>query len=89
MRPTGPQPIIVRVLNFAVHNNVITVGVGGGANRGIEDTWRAEILDGQTELPLAGGELEIVKVDATVTVTKTGLTVDQIKQNTRVRLSPP
>lgn len=87
-QPSGTNALVVRVLNFSVANNVITVGLGAGQNQGIEESWHAEVLDGQTDLPLRNGELEIVKVKPTVTVTRTQLSVQQIQQNTRVRVSP-
>jgi hypothetical protein len=85
---SGSPALVVRVLNLSVANNVITVGLSAGQNQGIEASWYAEVLDGQTDLPLPGGELEIVTVKPTVTVTRTQLTVQQIQQNTRVRVVP-
>jgi hypothetical protein len=86
--PSGSPSLVVRVLNLSVANNVITVGLSAGQNQGIEATWHAEVLDGQTDLPLPGGELEIVLVKPTVTVTRTQLTVPEIQKNTRVRVTP-
>lgn len=85
---SGTSALVVRVLDFSIANNVITVGLNAGQNRGIEASWYAEVLDGQTDLPLPGGELEILTVKPTVTVTRTQLTLQQIQRNTRVRVSP-
>ena len=47
------------------------------------------MLRGDTDQPLSGGEVQIIRVDKAATVGKVKLTTDQIKANDRVKFSPP
>jgi hypothetical protein len=84
------EPLVVRVLGFSVaRGGTILITVKAGSYQGVDDTWRAEVLDGQTDLPLAGGEIQIVKVSEEKTTGNVTLTLQQVQANTRVRLLPP
>jgi hypothetical protein len=47
------------------------------------------VLRGESEQPLAGGDVTVIRVDKGVTVGKVRLTTDQLAANARVRLSAP
>jgi hypothetical protein len=87
--PSLPKPLIVRVLGLSVGNGHVLVTIKAGREQGIDDTWHAQVLEGSTDLPLANGELQIIKVEDAKTSTHSQMTVDEIKANTRVRLTPP
>jgi hypothetical protein len=44
---------------------------------------------GDSERPLVGGSVKIIRVGDTQTLARVWLTVDQLNTNPRVRLSPP
>jgi hypothetical protein len=47
------------------------------------------VLRGDTDEPLRGGEVQVVRVEKALTVGKVRLTTDQLSSNSRVRLSAP
>jgi hypothetical protein len=82
-------PVIGRIINSSIQGGNVIVTIGAGANSGIQDKWRATVLRGDSNEPLAGGDIEVVRVDKAVTVGKVHLTTDQLLSNSRVRLSAP
>jgi hypothetical protein len=82
-------PVIGRIINSSIQGGNVIVTIGAGSNSGIQDKWRATVLRGDSNEPLAGGDIEVVRVDKAVTVGKVRLTTDQLLANSRVRLSAP
>jgi len=60
-----------------------------GARQGVGKDWRATVLVGETDTPLAGGEVELLRVARNASAGKVRLTVEQLGARTRVRLAPP
>ncbi len=87
--PNCGGPLTVRVIKNDVQGGELIITIGGGSGVGIQKDWHAVILRGDSDRPLSGGEVTVVRVDKTFTVGKVKLTTDQIKENPRVRLSPP
>ena len=83
------DPVTTRVLKNEVQGADTIITIGAGTNSGIQKTWRATVLRGDTDQPLSGGEVQIIRVDKAATVGKVKLTTDQIKANDRVKFSPP
>ncbi len=83
------DPVTARVLKQETQGGEIVITVGAGSSSGVAKSWRAQVLRGDSGEPLSGGEVTIIRVDKQATVGKVKLTADQIKQNDKVKLSPP
>jgi hypothetical protein len=82
-------PVIGRIINSSIQGGNVIVTIGAGTNSGIATTWKATVLRGDSDQPLAGGDIDLVRVDRAVTIGKVRLTTDQLLSNSRVRLSAP
>jgi len=82
-------PIIGRIIGNTVQGSDVIITIGAGTNSGVQKTWGAHVLRGESDQPLAGGEVTVIRVDKGVTVGKVHLTTDQLAANARVRLSAP
>jgi hypothetical protein len=82
-------PVIGRIINSSIQGGNVIVTIGAGTNSGIATTWKATVLRGDSDQPLAGGDIDVVRVDKAVTIGKVRLTTDQLLSNSRVRLSAP
>jgi len=87
--PAPPAPVIGRVIAKTAVGNWVVVVITVGTNAGIQRGWTASLLRGDTGEPVVGGEIEVIRVDKSLTVGKIYLPVDQLNANDRVRLSPP
>lgn len=83
------DPVVTRVLKNEVQGSDTIITIGAGSNSGIAKGWRATVLRGDTDQPLSGGDVTIIRIDKAATVGKVRLTTDQIKANDRVKFSPP
>jgi len=83
------DPVTTRVLKNEVQGSDTIITIGAGSNSGIQKGWRANVLRGDSDQPLSGGEVTIIRIDKAATVGKVKLTTDQIKANDRVKFSPP
>lgn len=81
--------VTARVLKNEVHGGELLITIGAGSSSGIEKGWSATVLRGGSEAALPGGDVTIVRIDKQTTIGKVRLTADQIKQNDRVKISPP
>lgn len=82
-------PVIGRIIGNNIQGSDVIVTIGVGTNSGVQKTWGATVLRGDSDQPLAGGEVTVIRVDKGVTVGKVHLTTDQLTANSRVRLSAP
>jgi hypothetical protein len=82
-------PVVGRIIGSSIQGSEVIVTIGAGSNSGISPDWTAHVLSGNTNNPLAGGDIKVVRVDKAVTVGKTRLTADQLLANPRVKLSAP
>jgi hypothetical protein len=82
-------PIIGRIIGNTVQGSDLIITIGAGTNSGVQKTWGAHVLRGDSDQPLAGGEVTVIRVDKGVTLGKVHLTTDQLVANSRVRLSAP
>ncbi|CAN5685814.1 hypothetical protein BH11MYX3_BH11MYX3_34850 [soil metagenome] len=83
------DPVVTRVLKNEVQGSDTIITIGAGSNSGIAKGWRANVLRGDSDQPLSGGDIIIIRIDKAATVGKVKLTTDQIKANDRVKFSPP
>jgi hypothetical protein len=87
----GPatKEVRARVSAFRVLRDHVLVTISAGSDRGVDKSWRVQLLRGATGAPLAGGKLVIVRVGRDRTLAKTQLTADEIAPNPEVLLAPP
>jgi hypothetical protein len=83
------DPVKARVISAGVSGGDTLITVSAGSSKGVQKTWRGQVLRGDSDAALAGGEVTVIRVDKNVTVGKVKLTTDQINQNPYVKLSPP
>lgn len=82
-------PVIARVLKTEIQGGDVLITIGSGTASGVQKDWRGVVLRGDGNAPLAGGDVTIIRVDKGLTTGKVRLTIDQIKENPRVKLSAP
>ena len=82
-------PAIGRIIAKSIQGNEVIITIGAGSAQGVQQNWVGTVLRGDTNEPLAGGGITVVRIDKGVTVGKVKLTADQLLQNPRVRLSAP
>ncbi len=83
------DPVKGRVLGTSVQGSEVIIQIGAGATQGVKKDWRGQVLRGDSDAPMVGGEVTIVRVDKNLTVGKVRLTTDQVSANPYVKLSPP
>lgn len=83
------EPVKGRIIKPDVSGNQVIITINKGSEQGVQKGWKGQILRGDTESPLAGGEFIVQRADKNVCVGRITLTVDQITTNPFVRLSPP
>ena len=82
-------PVLNRIIAKTIQGSDMIITIGAGSNLGVQPNWTGTVLRGQSDAPLQGGDIKIVRVDKAVTVGKVHLTPDQLLTNPRVRLSAP
>jgi hypothetical protein len=82
-------PVMGRVINSSIQGSEVIVTIAAGTNSGVQSNWNAQVMRGDSDQPLAGGTITVIRVDKAVTVGKAKLTADQLLANPRVRLSAP
>ncbi|MBA3456733.1 MAG: hypothetical protein H0T42_26825 [Deltaproteobacteria bacterium] len=85
---TAPS-VTTRVMKNEVQGGDLIITIGAGSNSGVKKGWTATMLRGESDTPLPGGDVTIVRIDKGYTIGKVQLTADQVKVNYRVKLSPP
>lgn len=82
-------PVLGRIIGTTIQGSEIIITIAAGSNSGIQPNWTGRVLRGDSDQPLAGGDIKVVRVDKAVTIGKVRLTADQLGVNPRVRLSAP
>jgi hypothetical protein len=83
------DPVVTRIMKNEVQGSDLIITIGAGSNSGVKKGWKANVLRGESDSPLSGGDVTIIRIDKGTTIGKVQLTNDQIKTNFRVKLSPP
>lgn len=84
-----PDPVKGRIIDNKVQGSEVIIVIAAGANQGVKKDWRGQVLRGDTDAPMIGGDVTVVSVDKNRTVGKVRLTTDAIGANPYVKLSPP
>jgi hypothetical protein len=82
-------PVTNRIIAKTIQGSEVIITIGAGSTAGVAPNWGGTVLRGESDQPLTGGDIKIVRVDKAVTVGKVRLTPDQLLTNPRVRLSAP
>jgi hypothetical protein len=86
--PTA-QPVRARVSKFEVSGGgTLVITIDKGKNAGVEAGWKGQVLGGSGQ-PVRGGDFTVSKVTGSEAQGKISLSVDQIKTNNKVILTPP
>lgn len=83
------DPVKARVIGNSVQGDSTIITISSGKKQGVKPDWRGQVLRGDSDSPMVGGDVFIIRVDDTRTIGKTKLTTDQISANPYVKLSPP
>ncbi|HEY4056106.1 MAG TPA: hypothetical protein VGM39_05830 [Kofleriaceae bacterium] len=88
-QPPGLQPMIGRVIAETEQGTDLVSTIGIGEDQGLTTTWRPVLLSGESDQPLAGGEIHVVRVNRHVTLGTVHVAKQVLEANTRVRFDPP
>ncbi len=83
------KPFTGRVVKNDVQGNDLLVTISGGSAQGITKAWRAQVLRGDSDVPLPSGDVFVIRVDKTQTLGRVHLTTDQLSANPNVKFTPP
>lgn len=83
------DPVKARLLKSEVQGADVLITISAGSDAGIEKGWKGQILRGDSNAPLEGGELVVIRVEKRWSLAKVRLTVDRVTANPTVLLSPP
>lgn len=83
------DPVKARVIGNNVQGDSTIITISSGKKQGVKPDWKGTVLRGDTDSPMVGGDVIIIRVDDTRTIGKTKLTTDQVSANPYVKLSPP
>jgi len=83
------DPVTTRVLKYLVQGSDTIITIGAGTNQGIAKGWKATILRGDSDSPMSGGDITLIRIDKAATIGKVRLTTDQVRANDRVKFTPP
>ena len=82
-------PVTGRVIKNEVQGSDVVITIAVGSDQGVGKGWTGRVLRGDSDTPVDGGDVQVIRVGKRETVGKVKLTVDQIAQNPKVKLSPP
>jgi hypothetical protein len=84
-----PDPVTGRVIHNEVQGNDVLITISLGSDQRITKSWKGHVLRGDTESYLESGEVALIRVGKRESVGRVHLTLDQLNQNHRVKLTPP
>lgn len=83
------KPVRARIVNYKISASSGTVViVDKGKKNGVAKGWKGQLIS-RSGSPVPGGSFTITRVTSRQSTGKVRLTVDQVKANSRVLLSPP
>jgi len=83
------DPVTGKILHPEVQGSDVLITIGVGTDQGVQKGWKGHVLRGDTDSYLDGGDVAVIRVGKRETLGRVHLTVDQINQNQRVKLTPP
>jgi hypothetical protein len=85
---TAP-PVTGRVIKNEIQGADTLVTIAVGLDQGVSKAWKGHVLRGDSDTPMDGGDVVVIRVGKRETIGKVHLTTDQISANPRVKLTPP
>jgi len=85
---TAP-PVTGRVIKNEVQGGDVLITIAAGTDQGVSKAWKGRVLRGDTDTPMEGGDVVVIRVGKRETIGKVHLTTDQVSANPRVKLTPP
>jgi hypothetical protein len=85
---TAP-PVTARVIKTEIQQNDTIITIAAGSDQGVSKAWKGHVLRADTDTPMDGGDVTVIRVGKRETIGKAHLTTDQISANPRVKLIPP
>lgn len=82
-----PAPMIRRIIGWSIQGSTTLVTIAAGSSNGVQRNWKVWLLRGDSEEPLPGDEVQVIRVDKSVTVGKVRSAIDR-SAATRVLLRP-
>jgi hypothetical protein len=82
-------PVTGRVIKAEVQGSDTLITIAVGEDQGVVKGWTGRVLRGDSDNPIDGGDVTVIRSGKRETLGKTHLTTDQINANPRVKLSPP
>lgn len=84
----APKPTNGKIVNFQMGGGgTVIITINRGKNVGVARGWSGQVLQGGQ--PLSGGEFKVMRVTTNKSVGKVKLSLDVIRANRTVLLSPP
>lgn len=83
------DPVKGRVIATQMQGGETIITIGIGSDAGVTRDWKGQVLRGDSNTPMEGGEVTVINVGKRQTAGKTRLTTDQVSANPNVRLAPP
>jgi len=83
------DPVTGRVIKNEVQGRDVIITIAAGSDQGVAKGWHGQVLRGDSDSPMDGGSVTVIRVGKRETIGKVHLTTDQIASNPRVKLSPP
>jgi hypothetical protein len=83
------DPVTGRVIKNEVQGSDVIITIAAGTDQGVSKGWAGKVMRGDSDTPMEGGEVMVIRVGKRETVGKVHLTTDQISANPRVKLIPP
>lgn len=85
---TAP-PVTGRVIKNEIQNGETLITIAAGSDQGVSKAWKGHVLRGDSDTPMDGGDVVVIRVGKRETIGKVHLTTDQVSANPRVKLTPP
>jgi len=82
------DPIVGRALYVEASGQDTIVTISAGTENGVDKNWKGQVLRGESNDPIPGGNVTIIRVGKTRTVAKVHLPSDIVQQNLRIKLLP-
>jgi hypothetical protein len=82
-------PVVGRVIKNEVQGSDVVITIAVGSDNGITKDWTGRVLRGDSDTPIDGGDVKVIRVGKRETIGKVRMTTDQIAANPKVKLSPP
>jgi hypothetical protein len=83
----APIRVFAQIIGIVPYNSQLIVTISAGSQAGVARGWTGHVLRRGSDDPLPGGEIQIVRVEKTLSIGKVRLAEDEILDNRRVKLT--